>query len=250
MKIFNMNSVLFISVAFLLLFSVVACQKGDIGPQGPEGPQGIQGEKGEDGTTIYNGSGVPPASLGNVGDFYFRTGTTHFYGPKTASGWGTFINLRGPAGPQGATGPQGPAGTANVIYSGWVSFQQAQRDTLIDGTNLKVNHLPAPRLTQAIIDNGMIQVYMRFGTTVLPLPYTSDAGSGTGPAKTSTVSFIPRPGRLFLTRYTHDNTATVGFGSLQFRYVLIPGGVQANANLKNVNLESYSEVKAALGLAD
>src|SRR5690606_18800227 len=192
---------------------------------GPQGEQGIEGEKGDKGDR---------GAKGDKGDT----------GARGATG------ATGPRGATGATGPQGPAGTANVIYSNWLSFQQSQRDTVIDGTNLKVNHLPAPRLTQAIIDNGMIQVYMRFGTTVLPLPYTSDAGSGTGPAKTSTVSFIPRPGRLFLTRYTHDNTATVGFGSLQFRYVLIPGGVQANANLKNVNLESYSEVKAALGLAD
>ena len=294
---------------------------GPQGEQGEQGIQGIRGEKGEDGTTIYSGTVAPPASLGNVGDFYYRTSNSNFYGPKTASGWGTpvslrgatgatgatgprgatgaagtpgskilsgtavptasigavgdfylrtsnatlygpkaasgwpatFISLRGPAGPQGPAGPrgatgpagpQGPAGTANVIYSGWMSFGQAERDTTIDGTRYKVNHLSVPPLTQAIIDNGAMQVYMRFGTTVFPLPYTSRAG-----LRTNTVSFIPRPGRLFITRHTHDNAEPrLGFGSITFRYVLIPGGV--NASLPNLDLSDYEAVKAAFNIID
>lgn len=160
----------------------------------------------------------------------------------------------GPEGPQGEQGIQGEkgdrgaAGTANVIYSAWLSFQQAERDTLIDGTNLKVNHLPATRLTQAIVDGGAIQVYMKFGTTVFPLPYTSDAGSGNGPNKSNTVNFIPKPGVIYITRYTHDNTASHGFGTLQYRYVLIPGGV--SATLRTIDLGNYEAVKAALNIAD
>ncbi len=137
----------------------------------------------------------------------------------------------GPAGPQGDEGPAGPTGprgnvgatgTANVIYGTWASFQQAERDTTIDGTNLKVNHIAASQqLTQGIIDNGIVLMYMRFGATVFPLPYTSRAGS-----RPNTVSFVPRPGRIFVTRFTHDNaTPYLGFGSVQFRYVLVPGGV-------------------------
>ncbi len=134
----------------------------------------------------------------------------------------------GPAGPEGPEGPQGPrgnngaTGTANVIYSAWLSFQQAERDTIIDGTNVKVNHLPAASMTQARIDNGAILVYMRFLTTVFPLPYTSDAGPGN---IANTVSFIPRTGNLLITRYTHNNSGSVGFGAVQFRYIIIPGGV-------------------------
>jgi hypothetical protein len=138
--------------------------------------------------------------------------------------------VQGNAGPQGATGAPGPAGTANVIYSNWLSFQQLQRDTIVDGTNLKVNHLPAHDLTQNIIDRGVILVYWRYLTTVIQLPYTSDAGTGTGPDKTSTISYIPKPNVIYITRYTHDNTASVGFGSVQFRYVLIPGGTAATRN--------------------
>jgi len=162
----------------------------------------------------------------------------------------------GPEGPQGEqgekgdTGPRGPAGTANVIYSNWLSFQQTQRDTIIDGTNLKVNHIPAPKLTQAIIDGGVIHMYMRFLTSVFPLPYTSDAGTGNRP---STVSFVPKPGMLYVTRYTHDNSSGssgIGWGLVQFRYVLIPGGVQANAALRNIDMGNYQAVSTALHIAD
>lgn len=136
--------------------------------------------------------------------------------------------VQGNAGPQGATGAPGPAGTANVIYSNWLSFQQSQRDTIVDATNLKVNHLAAQDLTQNIIDRGVILVYWRYLSTVNQLPYTSDAGAGTGPGKTSTISYIPKPNVIYITRYTHDNTASIGFGSIQFRYVLIPGGTAAS----------------------
>ena len=90
---------------------LISCGKdGSMGPQGEQGAQGlqgIQGEKGEDGTTIYSGAVAPPAELGNVGDFYFRTSNSDFYGPKTADGWGTATNLRGATGATGATGAAG-----------------------------------------------------------------------------------------------------------------------------------------------
>jgi len=40
---------------------------------GPQGPAGI---------TILNGTTVPANNLGVVGDFYYNTVTTDFYGPK------------------------------------------------------------------------------------------------------------------------------------------------------------------------
>lgn len=236
MKAFKLMMV----VAGLIAFNLASCEKGDTGPTGPQGEQGTQGDKGDKGDkgdrgeTGARGATGAQGPKGDKGD----TGAT---GPRGATG------ATGPAGARGATGatgPQGPAGTANVIYSGWVSFQQAERDTLLDGTNLKVNHLPAPRLTQAIIDNGAIQVYMRFGTTVLTLPYTARAGS-----RPNTVSFIPRPGRLFITRFTHDHTPPyLGFGAVQFRYVLIPGGV--SASLSNLDLRDYEAVRVAFNIID
>ncbi|TYR35116.1 hypothetical protein FXV77_14315 [Sphingobacterium phlebotomi] len=101
-----------LSIVLLAIF--ISCGKdGSMGPQGEQGIQGIRGEKGEDGSTIYSGAVIPPADLGNMGDFYFRTGTSDFYGPKTSSGWGAPTNLKG------ATGATGSAGTAgSKILSG------------------------------------------------------------------------------------------------------------------------------------
>src|SRR5690606_11504048 len=177
------------------------------------------------------------------------TGTPGPQGPQGPQGPAGPRGATGATGPQGPQGPQVPAGTANVIFSNWMSFQQSQRDTTIDGTLLKVNHLPAPRLTQNIIDRGVVIVYWRYLNTVVHLPYTSDAGSGVGPAKTSTLNFVPKPGVIYITRYTHDNSASVGFGTIQFRYVLIPGGVEASA-LANVDINNYDAVKSALQLTD
>ena len=133
----------------------------------------------------------------------------------------------GPEGPQGlqgtagAQGAQGPAGTANVIYSKWISYQGVPRDTLIDNSKMKYVNIAAPKLTQDLVDNAAVLAYMRFNTSVWPLPYTGNAG-----LKSSTVSFLPQPGKIIITRFTHDNSGSVGFSSLlQFRYILIPGGV-------------------------
>jgi len=152
-------------------------------------------------------------------------------------------------GKDGAGGPQDPTGTANVIYSDWMSFRQAQRDTVVDGTNLKINHIPAPQLTQAHIDNGTLMVYMQHQTNVYPLPYTSDAGSGN---MASTISFIAKPSVIYVTRYTHDNSASLGFSpALQFRYIIIPGGVTAkSAQLENINLQDYGAIRTALNIED
>jgi hypothetical protein len=47
---------------------------------------GVQGPKG---TEIHQGIGGPTNSIGVIGDYYIDTATKEFYGPKTASGWGS-----------------------------------------------------------------------------------------------------------------------------------------------------------------
>ncbi len=56
-----------------------------IGPLGP---------KGDRGNTILNGTGAPPAGLGNSGDFYMDTQNRTLYGPKdSVNGWGSGFTL-------------------------------------------------------------------------------------------------------------------------------------------------------------
>ena len=60
------------------------------------------------GNTILSGTETPTATLGNVGDYYLRLPVYDFYGPKTAEGWGTPVNLKGTSAGQ----------SGSKIYSG------------------------------------------------------------------------------------------------------------------------------------
>ncbi len=70
--------------------------------------KGATGATGAAGSTTLSGAGVPAPSLGKTGDYYLDKINYLLYGPKSGSGWGAPVNLRGPA------GPQGPEGNANV----------------------------------------------------------------------------------------------------------------------------------------
>ena len=111
-------------IALALLFA--ACTKtgktgatGATGPAGPAGAAGAAGTAGPAGSQIYEGSGTPLSSLGNVGDFYINEKTDSLYGPKTLSGWGTAISLQGAAGAAGTNGTNGSNGSnGSQIISG------------------------------------------------------------------------------------------------------------------------------------
>lgn len=85
-----------------------SCGKdGATGPQGPQGATGAAGAvgpAGKDGSQIYAGAGAPAASLGNGGDYYLDQTADNLYGPKTSSGWGTPLSLKGTTGVAGAAG--------------------------------------------------------------------------------------------------------------------------------------------------
>lgn len=100
----------------LIIFGSGSCKKGDTGDTGPQGEKGDKGDmgatgaKGADGSMFYSGTVVPAATLGKVGDFYFRTTTSDLYGPKTAAGWGKATNIKGEDGTNGKNGTNGTNG--------------------------------------------------------------------------------------------------------------------------------------------
>lgn len=143
----------------------------------------------------------------------------------------------------GATGPQGPAGTngtngnANVMYSDWVTLPTVWRDSTIDASLMKINHLKADSLTSNNLKLATILAYAKFSSTIFLLPYTSNAGG-----KVSTMSQYPNVGKFFFTRFTHDNSASIGVsGSLEYRYIIIPGSKHLRL-VKPLNQMSYDEV--------
>lgn len=102
---------------------------------------------------------------------------------------------------------------------------------------MKVSEILAPKLTQDILNNGLIMVYMRFGGTAYALPYTSDAGG-----KPNEINFRSRVGKIFITRFAFDDSGSINLGgSLQYRYILIPGGIQA-AFQAGLDLGDHEEV--------
>jgi hypothetical protein len=145
----------------------------------------------------------------------------------------------------GAVGPVGATGTANVMYSNWASAPTATATT-IDGTNGNTTSITATQLSQEILDKGTVLVYGKFSTTIFPLPYVSYAGGSA-----NTLTFFPELNNIKLFRFKHDGSGGVSIPtSLQFRYILIPGGVSAKTNQPNYKLMSYREVCQQLNIRE
>jgi len=118
------------TILWLFILGLIACKKGDNGPQGPVGAQGEKGAKGEigpvgpagkDGSIMYSGDIAPALSMGKVGDYYLNRVTGQLFGPKTTSSWGASIGLKGAAGSDGKNGSKtlsgngAPAATQGTV---------------------------------------------------------------------------------------------------------------------------------------
>lgn len=85
------------------------------------------------GNTILSGTETPTATLGSVGDYYLRLPVYDFYGPKTAEGWGTPVNLKGAPGIAGQSGSKMHSGSgAPAAYKG------VEGDWYIDTVNKRL----------------------------------------------------------------------------------------------------------------
>jgi hypothetical protein len=143
----------------------------------------------------------------------------------------------GTDGINGTNGSQGPVGSANVIYSNWTPGSVATA-TNIDGTNGLAFLLPANPITQDILDKGTILVYAKFSTTILPLPHTSFAGG-----EPSTITYYPEVGGIRIFRFRHSGVGTTSLStSLNYRYIIIPGGVPSGKLSRDFKKMTYEEV--------
>lgn len=135
----------------------------------------------------------------------------------------------GCSGDDGARGPAGPPGTANVIYSDWFTPDTWTASTVF-GVHERSYTMTTALLTQEIVDHGVILVYMRFvglNPEINQLPILlADVG----------LSFFFRAeaGSITAVYYAVDSPGSdpsVISSSNVVRYVLIPGGVLADAAL-------------------
>jgi len=157
---------------------------------------------------------------------------------------------QGPQGPQGQQGPQGPqgeAGTANVIYSDWLDVSFEPLITQDDDTAGYAASFDVPKLSNDILTKGDVKVYMNWGTSaapsISPIPYFD-------PIFGYLLTADYEEGVIFLSSNFDASSRTIeGNRLLQFRYVLIPGGVLASKP-PTVNLDNYSEARQYLKIND
>jgi hypothetical protein len=149
----------------------------------------------------------------------------------------------GPEGPVGATGAQGPPGTTGATgapgtpgagittYSTWYTTVAADWVTTAPVAQYTATlryDRSAPGVTQAIIDNGIVLVYMKNwrvagfprATETVQLPYFVDINF---------VDFydyvIPAAGTIRHLYKSYDPWGAADLAGTQYRYVLISGSV-------------------------
>jgi hypothetical protein len=141
---------------------------------------------------------------------------------------------QGPQGLQGPQGPEGPPGTANVFYSDWTSFVRDNWSDPVNQFNITRREYPISedRVTQGIINQGVVLVYVQFVNTapsVEPLPFY---GSVTK-AEPQMLSFSLEESSIIIWLMDMDGAEDPGrFGgeSNIYRYVVIPGGTPAKGD--------------------
>ena len=93
-----------IGICIVLMLYLVQCSKNETVVEEYEGAPKVN---------ILSGDQVPMAIQGESGDYYLDVVHLHLYGPKTVTGWGTAIDLKGlmgDKGPNGDPGVKGPSG--------------------------------------------------------------------------------------------------------------------------------------------
>jgi hypothetical protein len=148
-------------------------------------------------------------------------------GPAGPTGATGATGAAGAVGAVGATGATGATGTANVIYSDWANVTFTGSGTSWSG------QIAAPKITQDILDKGLVKTYFKFGTAVYEGNY---ANTPTG----ATIYYYLTVGTI--------NIRSTFAANYPWRYIIIPGGV--GARRAAVDYTNYEEVKKYYNLPD
>lgn len=242
-----------ILVAVASAATFAGCEKeGPAGPAGPQGEQGVAGLKGDKGDPGATGPAGPRGATGPAG-------------PRGATG------ATGPAGPRGERGPAGPKGdkgdpgTANVVSSGWIDYEINSTPNTSTVKTMKytfpanvLSLVGAEDIAHFLSDGGLLVLYGRnFGNgqhNMLPYTYSNVEYTWSGGSfAVSTLNAINIQIRSTdgsaLTEYDYS-----GSRGNEFRYVLIPAGVQVAGKGRAADIDwsriSYVEAKQLLDLKD
>lgn len=216
------------------------------------GEKGDQGDAGEPGSQFLSSTVNPLTGEGAEGDYFLNQESGDLFGPKSASGWGTPINLKG---------------TANVVASTWMDW----RPWFSNAPNLVITRygIPSPvlnavgyvSLRNLESEGGVLLVYITSpnSTFIYPMPYIDfndwiaqfRINRSTSIFEFSVRSLDPTTPLPEEIRELTDNR--------KIRYVLIPAGIQVTVaktgekkfmDAKALQQMGYDEVKELLGLSD
>ena len=145
-------------------------------------------------------------------------------GPAGANGTN---GATGATGAIGGTGATGATGTANVIYSDWTTVAFTGSGTSWSGK------ITAPKITQDILDKGVVKAYFKFGSDIYEGSYVSAVNG-------AIMHYFINLGAINI-RSTFNAT-------YPWRYIIIPGGV--GARRAAVDYSDYEAVKKYYNLPD
>lgn len=194
--------------------------------------RGANGTAGTNGNKIINGTTIPGATDGSIGDYYLNTTNYLLYGPKTASGWGVGTSL---------------IGTANVMYSGWLTPTDPFNATF-SFTKIRMARINSTAITSTIVNSGLVLVYARRNSNLIspggttPLPFTYDINA----SDKATVYFSLGTSVIYINTTNTTNTFYTD-DTIEYRYVVIPGGA-AVASAKNINLNDPQAIEKYFGI--
>ena len=206
---------------------IAACE----GPQGPVGAAGPQGANGATGATGSPGATGPAGATGPTGA-----------GAKGDKGDPGVPGTNGTNGTNGEKGDKGDPGTANVIYSDWFTPNANDWQKLSE-----INYtytIAEGKITQDIVDRGVVLAYSRQNVNsasyLLPLTLTTSSS-----ISNYNVGIIAA--KVIINFLELLEPSGKPANNLQFRYVIIPGGVQTRANLDYTN---FGAVARAFGIPE
>lgn len=130
---------------------------------------------------------------------------------------------QGPAGPTGSQGTIGPTGIANVTFSNWVNASWTR-----DANNAVSSVIPATTITQQIINNDMVLVYMKDTPTseeIIEFPRLVFSGNKVIFSMTAVI----RIGSISISHFRSSHPDLLGadnlFPQAQVRYIIVPAAL-------------------------
>jgi hypothetical protein len=148
-------------------------------------------------------------------------------GVAGANGANGATGAAGAIGGTGATGATGATGTANVIYSDWANVTFTGSGTSWAGK------ITAPKITQDILDKGLVKAYFKFGNATYEGNYVNTP-SGASMYYFTTLGLV--------------NIQATFAANYPWRYIIVPGGV--GARRAAVDYSDYEAVKKFYNIPD